>query len=181
MARSILIALARRELTLDELDKKANEAGKVSLGRLRLDEKRWVIQNVETAGNLRARGVAHTIFQLARSDDCSFFIRLGRALSKVHKSKVKLPEVNWDCVNELARFLVPNWCCWPGNCRLPPLCLFENKALATFCALALGKEQRDKETSASAVRKWVSRLRLVRAKNPRIQAVRITAGGIRFT
>jgi hypothetical protein len=180
MASTILIALARRELALDELDKKTNEAGTMSFGRLRLDEKRWLIQYVKTSGNLQGLGVAHTIFQIARDDDWAFFIELGQVLRKVHKSKVKQPEVRWDCVNELARFLVPNWCCWPVNCRLPPLCLFENGALARFCALALGKEQRDKETSANAVRKWVSRLRLVRAKEPKIREIRDTTGGILF-
>jgi hypothetical protein len=80
----------------------------------------------------------------------------------------------------VARFIVQHWCGWDLNSRLPPLCLFENKALADFCALSLGMAPSAKETTDKAVRKWVSRIRLQRAKTPRIREVKITSSEILF-
>ncbi len=68
----------------------------------------------------------------------------------------------------------------PSFFFMPPLCFFSNDALATFCALALGKKQSDPDTSAPAVRKWVSRLRLKRAACPKIREVKIVGDEIHF-
>jgi len=62
----------------------------------------------------------------------------------------------------------------------PPLCFFENGALAMFCATALGKKQTDPETSAPAIRKWISRLGLRHANSPKIMEVNITGKEIYF-
>lgn len=62
----------------------------------------------------------------------------------------------------------------------PPLCFFENGALAVFCAAVLGKNQFDAETSTLAIRKWISRLGLKRAISPKIVEAKITGNKIYF-
>jgi hypothetical protein len=62
----------------------------------------------------------------------------------------------------------------------PPLCFFENGALAMFCATALGKKQTDPETSAPAIRKWISRFGLRHANSPKIMETKITGNKIYF-
>jgi hypothetical protein len=124
--------------------------------------------------------MAHAISHLAKNDDTEFFIELGHVLKHARRSSMEVPEVEWESVNILARFLVENWCGWTEDDSLPPLCLFENKALAKLCALAVGKPPSSREISDKALRKWVSRLALVRAKSPRIGDVRVTAKGILF-
>jgi hypothetical protein len=179
-AHCILIALARREITFDELDQKANEAGTVSFGGLRLNDKRYVLRHVETTGGLRGRAIAEMIFRLAQRADSDFFIALGKALEKRARDKNVEPEVEWCKVNVLAQLLAGAWCSSPANTKRPPLCLFETKALATFCALALGRKKSDPTTSDKAVRKWISRLRLRRAEKPKVREVKVTGDEVLF-
>ena len=166
-ASHIIFLLRMKVLTIDELDRKTNATGRISMGGIPFDQKRWAIWHVERGGTLKQCGVPETIFRAAQDDDQQFLTHLVRALDRTHKTNQRRLEVNWDDVNKVACFLVDNWCgTWDD--RFPPLCLFQNKALATFCALALGKEQKDTVTSADNVRKWVSRLRLKRAKQPKV-------------
>lgn len=184
LAGSMLISLARGELTLDELDQKRNEAGSRlrtgGLSILSLNDKRWVLRQVEIYGRLNQRGIPNDLLRFAELNDCSFFIELGKVLRKVSDPAKRPPEVEWSSVNKVARFLVQHWCHWHMNSHLPPLCLFENKALATFCGVVMGQPQSAKETSDKAIRKWVSRLRLRRAKTPRIREVKVTSEEILF-
>ena len=181
-AKLILISLARGEVKFLELEKKDQSKGGIRFGRLRLNESTWVLRHVETTGSLLGRGVAHAIVKLANENDVPFFIKLGKALKKASKSKRKRDEVEWDSVNEVARFIVPNWCNWPGNSEriLPPLCLFSNNALEVFCSLALGKDENDPELSPNAVRKLLSRLGLKRVSQPKVREVQKPPKLIRF-
>lgn len=179
-AHLILISLACRELTLDELDNKTNETGWVSLGSLPLNERRWALRQVKVYGYLNSRGVPETLARLANADDRKFFIELGQVLKKINATGRREAEVQWDQVNDVAQFLVSNWCEWPVTWDLPPLCLFENKALSNFCSIAMGKKLSDAEISERAIRKWVSRLRLCRTKTPKVGTVKLTPRGILF-
>jgi hypothetical protein len=184
LAGSILISLARGELTLDDLDQKRNEQGSTrrtgGLRLLPLNDKRWVLRQVEIYGRLNQRGIPHDLLRFAEENDCSFFIELGKKLQRISDPSKRPPEVQWDKVNKVARFLVQHWCRWHPNSRLPPLCLFGNKALADFCTLALGRNSSANETKGTAVRKWVSRLRLLRARAPRIREIKLTSKEILF-
>jgi len=63
---------------------------------------------------------------------------------------------------------------------MPPLCFFTGKALAAFCAMALGRSDTDKEMSREAIRKWVSRLGLAQANQRNICEVEQGPDGIYF-
>jgi hypothetical protein len=184
LAGTILISLARGELTLDDLDRKRNEQGSTrrtgGLTMLPLNDKRWVLRQIEIYGRLNQRGIPHDLLRFAEDNDCSFFIELGKKLQKVSDPSKRPPEVQWEKVNKVARLLVQHWCRWHPNSHLPPLCLFENKALARFCSLALGANSSAPETTDRAIRKWVSRLRLLRAKVPRIREIKFTSTEILF-
>jgi hypothetical protein len=205
-ASIILNCLLREEVSIDDLDKGRNERGEISVGEVRLDERKFALRIAKVSGTVDDWIVHLAITKANNKHDTTFFIKLGSALAR----KQRPPEMDCERIGIVPRFLVENWCGvydhygmwldqlaeanvghWRGNkvfvweqapnCLLmPPLCFFASSALATFCALELGKKQSDKDTSATAVRKWVSRLRLEAACTPKIREVKVAADGIYF-
>lgn len=207
MATTRLIHLLREEVSLGDLDTKANEKGQVLAGGVRLDEKKIALRHAAVKGNIDDRLVYFAIAEANEKRDSEFFKNLGRALL----SKKRPPEIDYERISIVPRFLVDYWCGdkgvygmwinlfktanigdWRGDNGAfvwnqsqsfffhPPLCFFSNGALATFCAMILGKNQSDPDTSTDAIRKWVSRLGLVRAKTPKIREVNEAMDGIWF-
>ncbi len=204
--RTLLICLLREEVSIDDLDKGRNEAGEISVGEVRLDERKYALRIAKVSGTVDDWIVHFAITQANNKHDTAFFIELGRALAR----KQRPPEIDYERIGIVPRFLVDYWCGehgqygmwlnqlaeanagdWRGNnvfvwkqapngLLMPPLCFFASSALATYCALELGKKQSDKDTSATAVRKWVSRLRLKTAGTPKIREVKVAADGICF-
>ncbi len=208
MGKQILVHLARREVSIDELDSGANETSKMRIGTLRVDMKKYALAYVGATGNTANRVVAHAL-------------RIGSITNadvrRAKRKRNRHPSFEPARISIVARFLIDNWCgekgvfgMWknwfetpdkkvsqmlgvgstpngdyickksPSFFFMPPLCFFSNDALATFAASALGKQQRDKETSSTAIRKWVSRFGLKHATHPKIREVKIGGDEIHF-
>jgi hypothetical protein len=207
MGESRLIHLLRKELSLAELDSKANEQGQLSSGGVKMNEKRFALRIAKVTGTIWDPIVRFGIEQANKESDNHFFKELGRAL----ELKKRPAEIDYQCISIVARFLIDLWCgekgiygmwmkmfetrdtgvvasgedCYrcsrpPAFYFHPPLCFFSSGALATYCAMALGKEQSDRDTSVTATKKWVSRLGLQRASAPRIRDVKVESGGVWF-
>jgi hypothetical protein len=204
---SRLIHLLRKELSIDELDTKANEGGQLSSGGVKMNETRYALRIAKVTGNIGDPIVHLAIAEANKRSDTKFFKELGRAL----ELKERPAEIDYLSISIVARFLVDYWCgqkgiygmwmkwfetadlgCVPGKNGgylwtrspsfyfPPPLCFFSNGALATYCAAALQKKQRDQDTSTTAIRKWLSRLGMRRANSPKIREVKLEHDEIWF-
>jgi hypothetical protein len=207
-ARTILIALATHEVSIDELDRRKNETSGITYdwdNGFRMSVKKSALARIAATGSTSESGFAMSAGIITKAD-------VKRA-----KKRKPHPLFEPERVSIVARFLIDNWrghtVCYgmwldyfetkdqklsnmvgvatassgdyvckksPSFFFMPPLCFFSNDALATFCALTLGKKQSDPDTSAPAVRKWVSRLRLKRAACPKIREVKIVGDEIHF-
>jgi hypothetical protein len=189
------------------LDKKRNEKGQILQRGFRMDEKKVALRSVETSGSLKNYSVGLAMATARQEPDLKFFNKLITAAKSTKRPPVidyeRISIVarflidNW-CgatgehdmwIKALKNEKVGDWCgnegafVWKKYHPVffpPPLCFFENCALARFSALALGKKQSDQDTSGPAVRKWISRLQLERANEPKIRQVEATADGIYF-
>jgi hypothetical protein len=202
LARTILIGLIRQEFSIDDLAKKRNEQGTVTMGSLRVDEKKQALRIVKTTGSVKNRTVSYAIDQAKQQGDVKFFVELGHALNL----KQRPPEYDPQRISIVARFLVENWCrdnwfvghvnvdysAWLGILSpdrkrdlggwgkpnsfffMPPLCFFDEERLAGFSEIVLGKGT---DITTKSITKWVSRLKLVRASHPKITAIRREAEG----
>lgn len=184
LATTILISLARREISIDELDRHENASSEMRIGPLPVNIKKYCLAFIGATGTTNDRIVKYALQ--------SGHITAQDVLRAKRKRK-RRPEYDAERIGIVARFLVDFWCGRKRFCHqprrdgvfyMPPLCFFSNGALATFCAICLGMAQSDKETTAAAVRKWISRLRLVRplhATAPRIVDVKEYPDGICFS
>jgi hypothetical protein len=174
-----LILLARREITLDDLGKEPTKVKGLSFGRIRIDRKRWLFRGIATNGNLGSRGVPQMISLLAADNDHDFFIKLGKQLDKIRRTKTREPEIVWEDVHDMAQYLVRHWCGYQFNPHLPPLCLYQNKALVQYCEFAMDRPDLNRKEGPQNVRKWISRLGLARANAPKVD-ISITPASISF-
>jgi len=206
-ARTILTCLLREEFSIDDLDKKRNEKGQISCGGFRIDEKKLALRIAKTSGSLKDYFVGLAIETARQQNDLKFLKKLvTNAESKKRPPVIDYQRisivarflVDYWCgvkgeydmwINLLETAKIGNWSgtdgvfVWKKSQPiffLPPLCFFSNGALARLCAFALGKMQSDSDTSATAIRKWVSRLQLEQAHTPKIQEVKETTDGIYF-
>ena len=169
IAESIVFCLARRSASIGDLDAGKNEAGKMKIGGLRVDVKKTALAEIAATGNTASRIV-------------SFAMRDGLITSEDvirAKKRKRRPEMGFDPIDSVPRFLVDFWCGETGgSSAVPPLCLFTHKALSDFVGIALNVN-----TNEQAVRKWVSRLGLVRPRRSgalKIRGVKQSAGELRF-
>ena len=183
LARWILACLARRQVSIDELDSGANEASEMRVGPLQVGVKKYALAHIGATGNTADRVVAYALKRGIITDD---------DVCRAKRKRKRHPAYEPERIGTVARFLVDYWCGEEGvygQARslgiffMPPLCFFSNGALATFCALALGKKQSDPDTSETAVRKLVSRLQLERPQQssaPKIRDVKLHGDEILF-
>lgn len=193
-AHLLLIAKAR--------DERIDSKGKMSLGGIRLSEKKWVLRQIERSKNLSGYFISSTICEAAKQNDHKFFKDLVKAIaakkpraesnwlealaqpgiSGVLAAKEPGDEVDWERCDSTPTFIVTNWCCWPHGSPLPPLCLFSHQALADFCAVCFGKNQGN--PSVDSVSQWLSNsprgFGLKQASQPRIKEVTVSSGIVSF-
>lgn len=216
LAETILMCLARREVSIDELDRGENESGGMRIGALPLNLKKKALVHIGATGSTADRIVSFAIKRgIITNED------VIRA-----KKRKRLPEWDGEHIHIVPRFLVQFWCgekgaagavhtrkrgenlelvhkfsCfekdgktvprnqpgakfrryqWPRqNLFMPPLCFFTNKALSEIVSMVLNER-----TNEQAVRKWLSRLRLIRPSHstaPRIRAVKRHPDGLCFS
>ena len=182
IAESIIISLARREVSLDELDSRKNELGKLTVGQLRLNLRKAALAYVGATGRNDDRVVAYALRQGSVSKD---------DLRRTRKNRPRRDELDFEKISIVARFIVDFWCGERGVYGqerksgvffMPPLCLCSNSAIATLCGIALRLSSRTRGLSSECVRKWVSRLRLVRpTAAPKIREIKeMSDGGLWF-
>jgi hypothetical protein len=207
LGKGRLIHLLREELSVAELDSGANEGGQLSSGGVKMNEKRFGLRIAKVSGTIRDPIVRYAIEEAARQGDSDFFIKLGRALALKKRpaeidyqciSVVARLLIDLWCgekgvygmwlgffeTRDLGIEALGDGCyrCAraPSFYFHPPLCFLSDGALATYCALVLEKQQSDRTTSNLAVRKWVSRLGLLRATAPKIREVKVENGSVWF-
>lgn len=204
----ILVCLARHQVSIDELASGANETSKMRIGTLRVDMKKYALAYVGATGNTADRVVAYALrsgtittadvlrakrkrkrrplFEPARISIVARFLIDNWCGNKgvygMWKNWFDSPDKNLSETVGVARATNGGYECKksPSFFVIPPLCFFSNKALASFCALALRKKQNDPDTSEPAVRKWVSRLELKHAVCPKIRELKIVGDEIHF-
>jgi hypothetical protein len=207
-ARTILISLGKREVSIDELDKGKNETSGMTY-------------DIYPAGfhvSVRKAELSRIAATGAKGND-EWWIKEGiitKADIRIARKRKRRPLCEIERVSIVARFLIEHWCgqawCYgmwknwfetldkklsdmvgvvrdnesyvckksPSFFFMPPLCFFSNDALAMFVPFALGKKQSDRETSSIAIRKWVSRLELKHAGHPKIRETQIVGDKIYF-
>ncbi|MGA3180008.1 MAG: hypothetical protein ABSF38_06680 [Verrucomicrobiota bacterium] len=135
-----------------------------SIGGIALDDRQVMIHRAAAAKAVNLRGLGCVVLEAARQNDVRFFIRLGRAL----QSSKTVPEVDWNRVDPIPRFLVHNWCQAADYRRdLPALCFFTDQALADFCSAAL--EKKEGNPSSASIRQWRKRFGLKQARAPKVK------------
>ncbi len=106
LAQDIVISLARREVSIDELDKHLNEPGDMASGALRLRLKKVALAHVGATGNINDRLVAAAL-------------SLGKiTMQDVDRAKRKRKRralVDLERISIVARFLVKFWCGEKGD------------------------------------------------------------------
>jgi hypothetical protein len=179
-ANTILTALGRREVSIDELDTGKNKAGELTFGSLRLSARKVALARIGATGNTDDRLVSYAMNE-------GIVTKADVTLTK--KNRKRRLAFDAEKISIVARFLVEFWCGEKGiyGCKrqaeiffMPPLAFFSNGALARFCAFALGKKQSESATSITAIRKSVWRLGLKRATCPKIRDVKIIGDEICF-
>jgi hypothetical protein len=186
-ANTLVIALARREVSIDELDDGTNivRAGQgLTIGDVRLCAKKAALAHIAATGDENDR-----IVQAAMSAGVVTHADVARAIKRN-----RAPAFDAERVSLVARVLVQHWCgdgTAGSKLRIaikreqeifcaPPLCFFDYKPMVAFLSLALHFGPRVKGINDAAIRKWVSRLGLKPASSPRIREVRINGGEILF-
>jgi hypothetical protein len=153
------------------------------IGKTPPDIKTYVLRLVErqkTFNNFAFKTeIVRVIHEAAQQNDLRFFKRLADAL----ESKKPRPAIDWCKPTSLDQFLASCWCDYGQSPtmidnKFPPLCLFEGKARAEFCA-QLFRVNNDSRFIAT-IRQAVKRLGLKRAQQPKIKAVHVTDNTIRF-
>lgn len=201
-AFDLISKLAKGFITMEDLNDRRRRDNSLPVGVTPpphgIEARRLGLVRAAVTGTVTSVAVRAAIRDAMQAGDIKFFIKLGKALS----GKKRRPDQDWKSINQVARFLVHYWCggrdpaksglsmrgVTPDGKRflfefrpafwMPPLCFFSNGALSSFCAIALGKEQSEQDTSITAVRQWVSRLRLKRASPPKIREVKEFEDGI---
>lgn len=178
LATEILVCLATRRISIDELATGANEKSEMRFGSLRVDVKKYALAHIGATGNTADRVVAYAL-QRAIIQDADVL--------RAKRKRMRRPVADIERIGIVPRFLVDYWCGergvygqvrQPGIFFMPPLCFFTNKALSAFCEIRLNIK-----TDDDAVRQWIHRLRLERPRlssSPKIKDVRLLKDELRF-
>jgi len=206
-ARAMMTRLVRSEASIADFEKKGSGNGKILVGDHRLDERKVALQIVKSSCSLQHRVVSLAIETARRQNDFNFFKDLANAGLGDRVPEIESQRISdighFLVANWCGRWYGPQgeygrWFDWLKAAKIgewndsglfiwekyqpvffmPPLCFFSNCALAIFVALALGREKGSQDTSAAAIRKWVSRLGLRRAQQ--IREVKSYNDGINF-
>lgn len=100
LAETILIRLARREVSIDELDSHKNEASPMRLGALHVDVKKKALAHIGATGNTADRLVFYAIKNGIITDE-----DVVRA-----KKRKRHPEFDGERIGIVPQFLVKYWC-----------------------------------------------------------------------
>lgn len=99
-AQTILMCLARREVSIDELDRGTNEVSEMRVGALRVDVKKLALAHIGATGSTAGRIVSYAIKKgVITNED------VIRA-----KKRKRLPEFDCERIGIFPRFLVEFWC-----------------------------------------------------------------------